>query len=199
MNKISTFYNQILKGTGPQGKLISPVNFHASFTFAGPVMGSSSSTNGGAFLKQFVPEDLGYMIQDIQAPNWLIKDGLIPINTPIGMWVAPSNSFVGVDNGVLTLSMFDTEKPIFEEFFLPWMELVVAHSKEENAFSYSFLKATFYVKVTSSDNNIPLYNYKFHNVFPYVVDARNFDQKSTEIPVRKVALSCTDMEYERLS
>ena len=181
---LSALDKQLTSGVNEQNRLRSPYSNE-------PLIGAVR------FLKSFVPEDIGYLIKTISGPNWkILGETNINVSTPIGQWFAPDNSFLGIDNGVLELEMYDTEKPIFEEFFLPWAELVVAHSAFEQAINYSFLKATFYVDVFSNSNK-KIYSYQFKNVYPYLIDARNFDHGSTDIQLRKVALSCTDLKYIR--
>jgi hypothetical protein len=111
------------------------------------------------------PSDLGLYVQNFDLPNLTLDDdGAVVIKNPRGTFKVPGDSLIIPESNAFTIDFLETEVPIIENIFIPWLEKVV-NVRESN--SYPFPKANVRVDIFSTENvKDIIFSYIFYGVYP---------------------------------
>lgn len=134
------------------------------------------------------PTDLGLYVQNFDLPNLALDDeGAVIIKNPRGTYQVPGNGLVIPEANTFTIDFLETEDPVIETYFVPWLEKVV-NIRESNR--YPFPRATVRVDVLSTLNpeDIVL-TYEFHGAYPSLITLPTFGQALKSEITRPVQFS----------
>jgi hypothetical protein len=136
----------------------------------------------------------GYLVRDIDAPNFTATKEALDITTPLGAQSLVENGTFGPSGRNFNLSFIDCEIPIFEKVFVPWMKQSLSPTRAltgEDA-----IRANVYINVYGNDAKTVQFAIKITGAFPNFVDTPKFayGDGSNEIKVRKVGFKCNEVD-----
>ena len=143
-------------------------------------------------------EYLGYLVQSIDIPDFSLEedtDGLI--KSEIGSFKHPGlNSKINPSTHTFSIEFLDTETPIFETFFIPWIHSVINVKTTGN---YPFLRSDIRIDYMDNANKKIVMTYKIVGAYPTFVDAPDSNYKGLDKITRKVNFACNRIEVESIT
>lgn len=140
-------------------------------------------------------EYLGYLVQSVDIPDFsLEEDTEGVIKNEVGTFKHPGlNSKIIPSTNTFTIEFLDTETPIFETFFIPWLHSVI--NVKANG-TYPFLRGDIRIDYMDNPNNKIMMTYKIIGAYPTFVDAPDSSYRGLEKITRKVNFACNRIELE---
>lgn len=183
-NFISKFRSLLAYDSG--FRLAARYQFFVSFSWDGTLAGSVSLN------------DIGYYIQDVEIPDIALhEDNDNDVSNEVGSYKGPGlNSKLQPSNKMFTLTFLDTEVPVIEKTFLPWIREVI---RAANSNKYPFPRAHVYIDFFSCDGNSKLMTYKIKSAYPIFLETPKTSYKEgNSFKTRKVVFYCNDVIIEDL-
>lgn len=175
-------------GGDPRFTIATRKHYFLQFTFP-------SIRNG--LYTAYSQDDLGYLVQSIDLPNFQLRseegEGELTVKNLFGTYRITDNTTFLPDTNSFTIHFLDTEIPIFENFFFPWMRKIV-DGKERNDSQY---RGTLYVSVyDNQDNPKPRIQYTMDGVFPIMIDTPNLSYSPNVNLTRTVVFAFNEVKIE---
>ena len=191
MNHLKEFYKLVSSGQ-PQYTLATRYMFYFYMTFPGGRFKFDSSV--------FNLEKLGYLVQAINLPNLQLKaneyGATLIVNTDVGTFAYPglnTRMIPDLDTNLI-ISFFDTEMPVFEVFFLPWLRSVADYQSMDNM---SFPRANMYVELYDNKNEKTMIRYTIIGAYPVFVSTPDLSYANAKgVTSRDVRFSYNDVAVE---
>lgn len=146
-----------------------------------------SFNKGVGFTYDFNLADIPFLVQEIQLPNIQINnEGGVDIKTILGAYKSIGNIGIIPDSSNFTITFLDTQKGVFEYFFIPWLNHVIT-SKTRTGYTSNIdypytrcLLEVFFLKNAIEKGNISMISesdvsmvYQFDGVYPNRIDSPN--------------------------
>lgn len=144
-------------------------------------------------------EYLGYLVQSIDIPDFSLEEDTDGhIKNEIGSYKHPGlNSKILPSVNTFSVEFLDTETPIFETFFIPWLHSVINVQATGN---YPFLRSDIRIDYMDNSNSKIIMTYKIVGAYPVFVDAPDSSYKGDSNKItRKVNFACNRIEIETLN
>lgn len=140
-------------------------------------------------------EKLGYLVQSVDIPDFsLEEDTEGVIKNEVGSFKHPGlNSKIIPSVSTFSIEFLDTETPVFETFFIPWLHSVINVQTTGN---YPFLRGDIRIDYMDNPNDKIIMTYKIIGAYPTFVDAPDSNYKGLEKITRKVNFACNRIELE---
>jgi len=143
-------------------------HFFVSFTFPTFISGTFNNINS---------DNLGYLVQSIDVPNFVIRgnesEGDLTIKNNLGAFRIVDNTTFLPENSNFTITFLDTEEPIFEGFFYPWMKQVTSSQYDKGSSNNvsRFPRANVIIELYDNQDERVTVSYRIEGAFPIHVDA----------------------------
>jgi hypothetical protein len=190
MNFLKNFYQHISSPTDKQMHLASRYHFFLSMTFDGVIFTYDKN--------MFDLSKLGYLVRAINLPNLQVKSGDYAahevVNTDVGTFSYPklnSRAIPEVDQH-MAITMIDTEQPVFEAFFIPWLRMVTDYNSL-NAQNSTFLRANIYIDFFDNMNDNVMFEYVVKGAFPVFVGTPDLTYETKGMTTRDVRFVYNDL------
>jgi len=138
--------------------------------------------------ENFFPDNLGLYIQNFDLPNLALdEDGAAVIKNPRGTYKVPGDSLIIPESNSFSIDFLETELPIIETVFVPWLEKVV-NIRESN--TYPFPKAKVRVDILSVVNpEKVILAYEFYGVYPIQITLPTLGQEAATTTSRPITFA----------
>jgi len=207
-----TKFSDMIKGTG-----YNPATrqyFKVDLTPETPsnVSGNRPGVASFFFAKRLSdPDHLHLLAQSVNLPNFTLdEERSITIKNNRGAFPIPGEGLSLPENNKVTISFLETEIPIIETFFIPWMEHITKVSKQSSrsrnsneSLYYPFLKSKIDVILLKSDQSgnesttDEILRYRLHGAYPTFIALPDLNHTmATAIPLREVTFAFTKTTVE---
>ncbi|HPM74207.1 MAG TPA: hypothetical protein PLA71_00630 [Saccharofermentans sp.] len=139
-------------------------------------------------------DDLSYLFVSCNLPNIQINpEGQPNVSNFAGNFIGPGSNPIAADKQTFSVVFLDTEYPVIENFFVPWMmENVEARSERRSRYPlvrstielYYFWNESTAGKLASEDDISLIY--KIYGAYPTFVDTPDSDYAATTPKTRSV-------------
>ena len=165
-NRYLSKFKQLFASGDSQYKLAIRTHFFVQFTF--------DHYKSGLYKNLHNSDSLGYLVQNIDIPNFVLRgkesgDSLV-VKNQLGAYRIVDDSTFLPENNSFVVHFLDTELPLFEEFFYPWMQ-DVSTSKVDKQSGSKIPRATIYVSAYDNMNDKMVLQYQIKGAFPIHIDA----------------------------
>ena len=185
MNFLSKFRTLI---SSENGQVVPRQYFWVQFSYIG--------------IKSLIPiDDIGLYVRGFDLPNLsLDEDGAVVIKNPRGTYKVPGDSLIIPESNSFTIDFLETEYPIIEDLFVPWLEQVVNIRRSGQ---YPFPKAEVVVYILSandpgniSEKNI-IMEYTFSGTYPTLISLPTLTNDKNDSIARTItfAFNKTHIKY----
>lgn len=151
----------------------------------------------------FNSEYLTYLVQTIDLPKLSIAGGAsngegYSIVNFEGQAKGPGK-FVVLPDGAksVEIKFLDTEMPVFENYFYPWMNEVAAFQYRGG--KHPFARATIYVDLLSNDLKRITQTYRILGAYPHSIDLPELKQAASQTPTRTVTFDFNNLQLSDLN
>lgn len=135
--------------------------------------------------------DFGLWVQTFNLPNLTLDtDGEVKVKNNRGVAIMPGDSLLVPDSNTVSIGFLETENPIIENVFVPWLERVASVPK--NSSNYPFIRAKIYVDLLRSENphdENKILTYVLHGAYPSFVTLPELSQASSSNMTRSVTFT----------
>ena len=194
-NNLQQFYNRfgqksVWKADTLSYKINTSMFFEVEFSFK-PAETSHIPLLLKEALLQASNEDLKYFIQSVEVPAFTVEStelmetemGLV--NNPIAILKPSANT--------INLSILNTEYPLHEHVFYPWMRETVSHHWVYDERPYTV--ATMKIKILDSKSSEHLYSYILTGVRPTEIPGPSLSQNAVDQFTRDVTFAFNNMYF----
>jgi hypothetical protein len=148
------------------------------------------------------PVDLGLYVQNFDLPNLALDDdGSTTIKNPRGTYQVPGDSLIIPEANSFTIDFLETEAPVIENIFVPWLEQVV-NIRDYKATPmpdvYPFPKAKVSVHILSTEDPSQIVmTYEFYGVYPTQITLPTLGQAPKSDISRPITFAFNKTKIER--
>lgn len=175
------FYNRLRDTTSPRYNLTQSYRWFADIDFTHYSFGTKprfSEMGYGENKPIGKGHEISFFLQGMVLPN-MVVESVNTISTDFGYMNLPDSKLV-TDQQSFSMELLDTNDPIFEGYFLPWMQEVTADTYiyPHRPFMKADITVTYFVDPFKIDQNfdfgaISFLTYTFRGCFPYDIGSRN--------------------------
>jgi len=199
---LSTFL-KYLQSDKTEFQLAQRSYFLVSFTFPNgdpvfeknmPKYFQTGSNNDNFFKRDY----LTFLVQTIDLPKLSVSggakngDGYSIVNFE-GQAKGPGKFIVLPDGAKsIDIKFLDTETPVFEHYFYPWMNEVA--SFEYSTSKHPFARANIYVDLLSNDLKRITQTYIIRGAYPHSIELPELKQAPSTTPTRTVTFDFNNLE-----
>ena len=145
-------------------------------------------------------DELPFLVQGVDLPKLSISggnsegEGYSIVNYE-GQAKGPGKFIVLPDGAKsIDIKFLDTETPVFENYFYPWLNEVTAFKYQSK--DRPFSRATIYVDLLSNDYTRIVQTYKILGAYPHAIELPELKQASGSTPVRSVTFDFNNIKIE---
>ena len=113
-------FKELFSSGNSQFKIATRYHFFLTFTHMNTIDGLFGSKAWG--------DDIGFLVQKLDIPNFVLRDVQsvedLTVKNPLGAYRIIDNATFLPETNEFTITFLDTEIPIFESYFFPWMKAV---------------------------------------------------------------------------
>lgn len=198
MNRLKEFYKLISMKNNGNFKIAARYHFFLSMNFGETVFNYDR--------RLFDISRIGYIVQSINLPNLQAKSGEYMahdvVSTDVGTYSFPklnTRMIPEVDQN-LVISMLDTELPVFEGFFVHWLQKVADYRSSTNSVnggSANFPRANIIIELFDNMNEKITFEYTVVGAFPVFVSTPDLGYSGKgNVPVRDVRFAYNDLKLD---
>ncbi len=148
--------------------------------------------------KFFKRDYLTFLVQTVDLPKLSVSggakggDGYSIVNFE-GQAKGPGKFIVLPDGAKsIDIKFLDTETPVFENYFYPWMNEVA--SFEYSSSSHPFARANIYIDLLSNDMKRITQTYIIRGAYPHSIELPDLKQAPSTTPTRTVTFDFNNLE-----
>lgn len=208
MEQLNQFYSFLMNGKSTYGGS-NKGSFEIAYRPLYFVQFLFKDVSSPKFLQdnQFAIEDLGFLAQDIDLPNFeLDSDDDVTVKNFAGVYKAPGNGDIIPESNNFVIQFLDTEHSCFEYFFLPWMK-EIREIKSQRRSIYPMLRAqvkVFLFKNTiqnpddvlsATENDIKM-TYILDGVYPKRIDSPTLSYGTNNTLIRSVGFEFNNVDVD---
>ena len=191
MNHLKEFY-KLFSGGDSKYTLACRYQFYLSMNFGNLIFSYDKNL--------FDLSKVGYLVQAINLPNLQLKaseyGATAIVNTDVGTYAYPglnSRAIPDLETNMV-ITFFDTDTPVFEVFFVPWLRAVADYRTIGDV---NFPRANVYIELFDNSNQNTMLKYTIKGVYPVFVSTPDLKyDSSTGISKRDVRFSYNDLTIE---
>ncbi len=141
--------------------------------------------------------NIGYLVRDIDLPNFVFKEeNQLVIQNPKGSYRVPGEATYLPDDNTVNINFLDTEKPIFEGFFLPWLKSITGNKGySEGITNKVFPRANIHVYIYDNSNKLSLH-YVIIGAYPNFIASPKLSHSDVGIPTRSIGFGFNEIDAE---
>lgn len=172
-------FKKLFSSGNSKFKLAARYHFFITFSFTDSIDGRFNSIKWN--------DDIGYLVQKLDVPNFVLRDiqsvDDLTVKNQLGAYRIIDNATFLPETNELTITFLDTELPIFESFFFPWMKAVSTSQQPNKNFNKSkerYPRALIRIRIYDNENTKKIITYEINGAFPIHVDTPTLNYASND-------------------